>query len=556
MPTFEPPGPGSWELERAHFSRAATSFTGEILASGLTRGVTIGCEQYGLPLKCLRAAMVNNFFYAQQVPILGDGTGDVPAKWLFMIMTRVHPEMRRRVASAKRALEQKLWRRDLELWDAMKIDSIERNSTLYGVDMKALSDVEMDTHLRACAVNAEDMVYRHHRFTIASIFPMGIYLHVATVLGGLSVQQALSYLRGSTPISLGTAQEELQELARALKDHGVSADEVSGIEPLQLVDTLEERHVDIVSALTAYTNIVGAMLVGGYCISEKTLIESPILLRARIADAMGEQRAPVDSAAALEQGLAAVDPTVRGDFEAWFNEVVFVNRMRDERGVYNDMWGSGIARLAFLEVGDRLVTRGVLPDRELAVDSAVEELLGLLAGNAAAISVDELVARRDWRLTQSIDEIPQSLGPEPAPPPPIEWLPKSYRLSVSAMPMVFGNLNDDPDQIVPQDSIRGVSASGGVYEGTARVVKDTSEFGRLQQGDVLVTRNTSAAFNVVLPLIGAVVTDRGGALSHAAIVAREYGIPGVVSARVATERIADGSRVRVDGDTGEVTVLG
>jgi pyruvate,water dikinase len=124
------------------------------------------------------------------------------------------------------------------------------------------------------------------------------------------------------------------------------------------------------------------------------------------------------------------------------------------------------------------------------------------------------------------------------------------------MPMVFGNLNDDPDQIVPQDSIRGVSASGGVYEGTARVVKDTSEFGRLQQGDVLVTRNTSAAFNVVLPLIGAVVTDRGGALSHAAIVAREYGIPGVVSARVATERIADGSRVRVDGDTGEVTVLG
>jgi phosphoenolpyruvate synthase/pyruvate phosphate dikinase len=52
------------------------------------------------------------------------------------------------------------------------------------------------------------------------------------------------------------------------------------------------------------------------------------------------------------------------------------------------------------------------------------------------------------------------------------------------------------------------------------------------------------------------VTDRGGALSHAAIVAREYGIPGVVSARVATERIADGSRVRVDGDTGEVTVLG
>ena len=71
-----------------------------------------------------------------------------------------------------------------------------------------------------------------------------------------------------------------------------------------------------------------------------------------------------------------------------------------------------------------------------------------------------------------------------------------------------------------------------------------------------LTHATTEAFNILLPLLGAIVTDSGGLLSHAAIVAREYGLPGVVGTREATRRIADGVRVRVDGNAGEVTVLG
>ena len=103
--------------------------------------------------------------------------------------------------------------------------------------------------------------------------------------------------------------------------------------------------------------------------------------------------------------------------------------------------------------------------------------------------------------------------------------------------------------------LRGLAASTGVYEGTARLIEGPGEFGRIVQGDVLVTVSTSEAFNILLPLLGAIVTDSGGLLSHSAIVAREYGIPGVVGTREATGRIADGTRVRVDGNAGEVTVL-
>jgi pyruvate,water dikinase len=103
--------------------------------------------------------------------------------------------------------------------------------------------------------------------------------------------------------------------------------------------------------------------------------------------------------------------------------------------------------------------------------------------------------------------------------------------------------------------IRGRPVSPGVYTGTARVVQHAGEFNRLQRGDVLVTTSTSAAFNVVLPLLGAIVTDRGGQLSHAAIVAREYGIPAVVGTLKATGGIPDGARIRVDGTAGTVEIV-
>jgi pyruvate,water dikinase len=120
-----------------------------------------------------------------------------------------------------------------------------------------------------------------------------------------------------------------------------------------------------------------------------------------------------------------------------------------------------------------------------------------------------------------------------------------------ALGAVFGSAETEHEETM----LRGLAASTGVYEGTARLIEGPREFGRIEQGDVLVTVSTSEAFNILLPLLGAIVTDSGGLLSHSAIVAREYGIPGVVGTRDATGRIADGARVRVDGNAGEVTVL-
>ena len=120
----------------------------------------------------------------------------------------------------------------------------------------------------------------------------------------------------------------------------------------------------------------------------------------------------------------------------------------------------------------------------------------------------------------------------------------------TALGSLFGSSEEEHEEHL----LRGLAASGGVYEGPARRVSGPTEFDRIVEGDVLVTESTTEAFNILLPLLGAIVTDSGGLLSHSAIVAREYGIPGVVGTREATDRIPDGTRVRVDGDAGEVTV--
>jgi pyruvate,water dikinase len=105
------------------------------------------------------------------------------------------------------------------------------------------------------------------------------------------------------------------------------------------------------------------------------------------------------------------------------------------------------------------------------------------------------------------------------------------------------------------NEIHGFAASNGVVEGTARVVKSVQEINRLQQGDILVCQVTNPTWAPVFDKISAAVSDIGGSMSHAAIVAREYGLPAVVGTGQATSRIHDGQRIRVDGSRGIVTIL-
>ena len=103
--------------------------------------------------------------------------------------------------------------------------------------------------------------------------------------------------------------------------------------------------------------------------------------------------------------------------------------------------------------------------------------------------------------------------------------------------------------------LKGTSACGGEVAGRAVVLNDLSGSDQIRAGDVLVTKQTDPGWGPVFFLIKGLVLERGGMLSHGAIIAREYGIPAVVGVKRATERIASGQRVRVRADQGHVELL-
>lgn len=107
----------------------------------------------------------------------------------------------------------------------------------------------------------------------------------------------------------------------------------------------------------------------------------------------------------------------------------------------------------------------------------------------------------------------------------------------------------------PGDGLMGAAASPGAVTSPARVVAGPADFKRLREGDILVCRATDPAWTPLFALATGVVAETGGRLSHAAVVAREYGVPAVLGAPGVSARIADGARISVDGTAGRAADL-
>ena len=552
---FRPPGPGSWELEQTHFSRPATRYMSTLVAEPLARGFGEGTRRYGLLLDTLRMRFVNDFCYGKFAAVgAPDNASGPPPRPIFMLLTWFHPAIRRRIATGTDVIAKKLWREDLRRWDEeYKPDSIARNRKLQNTVIAALSDAEFVAYLEDVRANVVEMIYRHHVFTIPCAFPVGHFLSEVQRWTGLPSGEVLGVLKGAAPISRGIGAAPLEQLRTAIAASGITAEGVRGRPAVQVLDDLKSTRA-VAEPLQAYLDEVAYRLVSGYDISDKYALEMPEMLVGAIFGAVDT----ADRQADFERRRAALRAKVpeahRAQFDESLEEARFIHRLRDERGMYNDSWGVGLARRAVLEAGRRLTASGVLPDAALAISASHEEIISLMTGGTQP-GVDELRQRQTWRDTKTIADAPVFLGPEPKGPPPVEWLPRQAQANARAVDTIIREMFHVPVLKAAPRSVAGFPVHPGIYEGPVRIVTGPQDFNRLQQGDVLVTRNTGPAFNVVLPLLGAIVTDRGGQLSHAAIVAREYGIPAVVGTREATTMFADGALVRVNGDTGVVELV-
>ena len=554
--TFEAPGPGTWELDATHLSKPTTLYTSSITPAQLVRGFKEGTERYGLFLSHLQPVFIHGFCYMK--PMLAfvpeDAPPGPPPDGFFD-----QPELVARFDNGKKAIENKLWREDLKRWDEeVKPDSIRRNQKLQSVVPEDLDTEALIQHLIDCYENLTEMWYRHHMFTIPSVIPAGLYLGKVCQWTGISAGEALNLLKGSSPISLGLAAAELEQVAKLLKQESLGPDQFNGQSPGDALQALRSMSEPIGPAVKNYLDIVGYQLTSGYDITERYALETPEVLIANIWSAL-EKTDTTDVPAIDDESRQRIRNQVptehQAEFDSLLEEARHINRLRDERGVYNEARAFGLARRAVLEAGKRLESGGRLHKASALLHASHEEMLAMLRGESGPAEA-ELQERENWYESNTTDDAPPFLGPPPEPPPPLEALPENARLAEGAMGAALGNVFDQPvAETRDEGVVAGLPVSAGVYEGTARLIRNPADFRRLQKGDVLVTKNTSASFNVVLPMLGAIITDRGGQLSHAAIVAREYGIPGIVGTRNATRIIPDGAKVRVDGTSGTVEVL-
>lgn len=554
---FVPPSPGAWEIEATHMQRPISRWLNEFFGAQMMRGFKEATARYGALLSHLDVATIGGFIYMCPRPVgAPKGAKGPPPKLVFKLLAKLHPEIRRRIKRSREVFEGKLWREDVERWDReIKPRIVKRNAELAAVEPTKLDAPALIAHLRELEERIADAIYIHHSMNLVALLPVGDFLAHAAQWTGKPPTMFCALLRGASPVSNGATAELERAMAAISADAEASKRLASTAPAAEIVEGLRAAGGAVGEAMTAYLAEVGLRPPSGYDVSEPTTLELPAIivgaLRTGAKHDLGAAKVAADIAAARE----AVPAEHRAEFDELLAEAKLVYRIRDERTYLNDLLASGLCRRAILAAGDLLVAKGALRSRDHAVDLTPGELRGLLAGQPGP-TADEVAGRATYRTTHTCADAPAHLGLPPSPPPPAEWLPPHAARSMRAINVVLAAMFDVAEKKKTDAKVvRGLAASPGTYEGRARVVLGAEQFSKVEQGDVLIARTTCPSYNVLLPLLGGIVTDRGGLLSHAAIVAREYGMPAVVGTSEATKLIIDGARVRVDGATGEVQVL-
>ncbi|WP_217915459.1 PEP-utilizing enzyme [Miltoncostaea marina] len=535
---LEPPGPGSWLLDAVHAPRPYSRFGTEIHPGALAEGFAVMGRRYGLLLDVLDWRMVQGFAYFAPRPVLDEA------------------ELPRRFAAAAEAVARRVWREDVERWERWaKPASVRAHLALQRVDPAPLSTDGLLAHLQRAREHQRAMIVQHHVFNGAALIPVGDFLAHAAEWTGLPPARVLALVRGAAPESAGSSHELDRLVAALAADGRARAALASDEEPGALLARLRAWPGGVGHAATAYLDLVGYRLVDSLDIGDRYALEVPevIVGRLRVAVAGGRPvGGPSQEEVAGVRDL--VPPSCRDEFDDLLAEARLTYRVRDERGNFGEVWAGGITRRVVLAAGERLVRAGVLDEPTQLAEAGYEEMRDLISGRGGP-TADELAARARFRATHRAADLPPFLGDPPPPPPPLDRVPAAAARMMRALDASIAALFMPSDAESEARVVRGTGASPGVAVGVARVLSGPAELGRLRTGDILVTGSTTESFNIALPLVGAIVTDAGGILSHAAIVSREYGIPGVVGTRDATVLIPDGARVRVDGAAGEVEVL-
>lgn len=540
-----------WEKDVAHYPELVTPFGWSVFEPASDAAVRAMSSDFGLMLAGLDQVSIGGEVYVRPVPPFGspEPQGSAPPPLAVGLVARLLPAVRTRMKAAKRALTTGLPAQRLAEWDERWRGEFEqRTQALLAEDLASLDDAGLVDHLERARTLLDDGHYVHFQLLMPYTLALHDLVQLCQRLLGWGETDTLRLLVGSSPASVAGARSldalrdrvaARPELAEALRD--AAADPVA---------TLDAVDPDVANELDAWLN-AHAWRPTNYEPGSPAVIERPgVVTRLLLHD-----DAPIDDSVAAQaeaEALAQLADDDRGRFLAALEQARRIYPIREENVVLTDNVPCGILRRWVLEAGRRLVRSGPLGRVDDAVFCTAEELAAALQGGTG--SLEPRVARRRgeqaWTrahpgpaVVGELDEIPD-----------LRYLPAHGRRMNEAM--LWGLKMEFPGEIARTDgeALRGTPASPGSSTGRVRVVRGEADFGTLLPGEVLVCPTASPSWTILFAVAGGLVTDGGGPLSHAAIVAREHGLPAVVGTVHATSQLRDGQVVTVDGTTGSITV--
>ena len=204
----------------------------------------------------------------------------------------------------------------------------------------------------------------------------------------------------------------------------------SDADAADILDRLRSQPGEVGSAAVAYLDIVSYRLLDSLDTGDPYALEVPEVLVNGIRLAV-DTGAPASSEASDEEVArvrARVPAEHRDAFDALLAEARLTSKLRDERGLYSEVWAGGITRRAILAAGERLAGSGRIGEPAHLVEAGYEEMRALMRGLDGP-SAEELAGRASYRATYRVGAAPPWLGAPPQPPPPLDGLPPAGRAS-------------------------------------------------------------------------------------------------------------------------------
>src|SRR5438309_6257345 len=516
-----------WRRDDAHVSQVITPLGIEYTRHGANYGMRRRDEELGSPV-LMRLESFNGRNYS------GSKTLRPPDEMA------AHQTL----ALAKR---RSLARRSRHDWDERYLPELNEHYAW----MRALT---LDAVNGTDAASAWDDLWRRHRraWRIHMLVTAGAYAimdelgETYTTLVGGSQADAFALTQGLA-LTLQQLEKDLYELTEAARRSPAVADAIGRDFS---IDELRARDPSFTRTVDAFLSVHGEAGASGDHFGSVAWTDHPTLPARAIAQrllAPAEDpevrragfRRRADEITAHARKALADRPRDLARFEEVLAVACATGPLTEEHNYWLDRRNHANMGRAARGFGDRLVRDGVLRDREQIFLLYVDEVRDALREprDLSALIAEREAEQARWRLLEAPQMIGQLDAAGPAKSTPIWHL-------------LYREAQDDPSR-----ALRGAPASAGVARGPARLVRNLEEFAKFQRGDILVCQSSNVSWIPLFTSAAAIVTEVGGPLSHAAVVAREFGIPAVVGTSVALSTLVDGELLEVDGSAGTVRRL-